>query len=327
MNKSTILELIESNSSDFTVYKIPKKSGGLRTIFALHSNRKEKYEDLKRELEFIEPHKNAVAYRKGYKIVDAVNKHKNFKWHYKFDFSDFFPSCTFEKIYPFFKDKMNGKMIAKMFWYYNRRVATQQGHPTSPMVTNIVMKPFDEYLTNTLNKRFKGKVAYTRYADDILISTNIRLDVKKLEKDLKRILKATKLDFLKLNSEKTAEMNRNGKVYFLGVCISNKGTLSLGHAARKEIINGMNALKHKIKAQQPIELDKMRDLLNKAVYYNAISENKIDVKAFLKSFILWEDIAKTRSLTGYAILTRLNSIRHLKKMKTDAHDFKWTKED
>lgn len=302
MKKQEILNLIKQNSEDFTVYRIPKKSGGLRTIFALHANKKEKYEELKRELELLEPHENAVAYRKNHTIKQAVEKHKEFQWHYKFDFSDFFPSCTFEHIYPIFRKKLSGKNIALMFWDYNRRVATQQGHPTSPAVSNLVMKPFDTYLTNTLNKKFKGKFAYTRYADDILISTHVRQDIKKLEKDLKRILKETKLNFLKLNSEKTAEMNRKGKVYFLGVCISNQGELTLGHAKRKTLINAMHAIEKAARTEKSISANKLKNTLNQIVYYNSVSNKKLEIKRWIRNIYI-----KTMGYEGYRILSWLNS--------------------
>lgn len=115
MKKQEILNLIEKNKEDFSIFQIPKKSGGIRRIFALKQEAKRKYEPLINELKLIEAHEDAVAYKKGITIKSTVEKHKNFNHHVKFDFSDFFPSFTFEHVYPRFRNKLEGKTLALMF--------------------------------------------------------------------------------------------------------------------------------------------------------------------------------------------------------------------
>ena len=47
------------------------------------------------------------------------------------------------------------------------------GYPCSPMISNTVMFTIDDNIVNLLSDRDKyGKVIYTRYADDLVISTD-----------------------------------------------------------------------------------------------------------------------------------------------------------
>lgn len=305
MTKKEILKLIELNKSDFSIFNIPKKSGGLRRIFALNENAKSKYVPLIKELDMLEAHEDAVAYRVGKTIKSTVEKHRNFNHHVKFDFSDFFPSFTFEHVYPRFRNKLDGKTLALMFWTAYSRTATQQGHPTSPKVTNLMMKPFDAYLKNALLKRFKGEVAYSRYADDILISTNIKASAAGLEKLIQKVLKETKLDFLKLNSKKTAEMHHKGKVFFLGICISNNRDLTVGHKLRKQTISKLKAIEKRFKDQREVRFEtaQLRDAINKAIYINSVVKNKINIEGFLNC--LHGEFDGTW-ISGYKLLVKIN---------------------
>lgn len=313
MTKKQILDLVKANKNDFTIFNIPKKSGGIRRVFALKKEAKAKYLPLIKDLEFLEPHEDAVAYKKNVTIKSTLEKHKNFNHHIKFDFSDFFPSFTFKEVYPRFRNKMSGTTLSLMFWEAYGKVATQQGHPTSPKVTNLMMKPFDTYLKNALLKRFKGKVAYSRYADDILISTNIKANVKGIEDLVKRILKETNLDFLQLNTKKTAEMHHKGKVYFLGVCISNDRKLTIGHTKRKYVINGLKALEKRIKKSSSLNVEKFKQLVNYAIYINSIAENKIEIEKFLNCIKGdWADQEKT----GFQILQIANNTKIVSKFET-----------
>lgn len=320
MTKKQILDLVKANKNDFTIFNIPKKSGGIRRVFALKKEAKAKYLPLIKELNLLEPHADAVAYKKKVTIKSTLEKHKNFNHHIKFDFSDFFPSFTFKEVYPRFRNRLDGKTLSLMFWEAYGKVATQQGHPTSPKVTNLMMKPFDTYLKNALLKRFKGKVAYSRYADDILISTNIKADAKGIEALVKKVLKETNLDFLQLNTKKTAEMHHKGKVYFLGVCVSNEKKLTIGHEKRKYVLNGLKVLEKRIKKFESLNIIKFRQLVNYAIYINSIVENKIEIGAFLNCISgRWG--AEDRS--GFQILQAANNLP--KPSKSDSYHVVWKK--
>ena len=49
------------------------------------------------------------------------------------------------------------------------------GYPSSPIISNIIMNDIDERITQLLSDEERyGNAVYTRYADDIVISTNKR---------------------------------------------------------------------------------------------------------------------------------------------------------
>ena len=100
----------------------------------------------------------------------------------KFDLEDFFPSISFKRIYGIFRSepyKFNKEIatfLAHICIYqssiYDKNEAgiLPQGAPTSPLLANLVCRSLDNELMK-LAKKYK--CIYTRYADDICISSNL----------------------------------------------------------------------------------------------------------------------------------------------------------
>jgi hypothetical protein len=98
------------------------------------------------------------------------------------------------------------------------------GAPTSPFIANRIMKNTDKKL-----KRISLFIKYTRYADDLIFSSEKRLD-KKLITKIADILK--KAGFC-LNYKKTYFMNSRRQV--TGVILTDKNKLSLGTTYKKKL--------------------------------------------------------------------------------------------
>ncbi len=113
--------------------------------------------------------KYATAYHKGAKLIDNANPHSNKKYLLKMDLSNFFDSITFMQVYcSTFNTKRYPKQIgAILTTLCCREDVLPQGAPTSPALSNIVMKSFDDYFGKWCEER---NFSYTRYCDDITVS-------------------------------------------------------------------------------------------------------------------------------------------------------------
>ena len=85
-------------AQSYNIFKIPKHSGGLRTISAPTGNLKLLLESLYTTLTnnhyTILPHDCAYAYTKGRDAYKALQRHTTSEWFLKLDIKDFFPSCN-----------------------------------------------------------------------------------------------------------------------------------------------------------------------------------------------------------------------------------------
>lgn len=157
----------------YTIFSIPKRSGGERKICAPITRLK----ILQRKLAFIL--KNVYKTKPcvcGF--VDGGSILKNAKNHtckvnlLNIDLTDFFPSINFGRVRGMFMAKPYNipprvaTILAQICCFNNE---LPQGAPTSPIVSNMICGKMDSEL-NRFAKR--NKCAYSRYADDITISTN-----------------------------------------------------------------------------------------------------------------------------------------------------------
>jgi hypothetical protein len=146
---------------------------------------------------------HAHAYIIGRNTYTNAETHVNKKISIKMDLKDFFHSIDFEKIdncryfseesreylHPdidVFIKAMYGNTALKIieipitiarfikdncFVKLNKKMVSGQGLPTSPAISNIVFAEIDSLLFESL-KQLDNEVSYSRYSDDITISTN-----------------------------------------------------------------------------------------------------------------------------------------------------------
>ena len=164
-----ILFVRKNNYIDFS---IKKKSGGYRKI---NAPRKELKQIQKRLLEVLynvyEFKECQQGFMRNKSIVTNAKNHINSNYILNLDLKDFFDTINFGRV--------RGLFLGKPF-YFNNEVATilakivtndnklPQGAPTSPIISNMICYILD----NNIEKYCKNyNCNYTRYADDITIST------------------------------------------------------------------------------------------------------------------------------------------------------------
>ncbi|CAM8665661.1 RT_Bac_retron_II domain containing protein [Comamonadaceae bacterium] len=148
-------------------------------------------------------HSASTAYSPGSKLVDAVKPHVECRWLIKIDITAFFDSISERRVYEVFLKigyqplvafeltRLCTQLSRETPWrsqhrwrnekslkydvigtYRNMRVGhLPQGAPTSPMLSNLIMWSFDEEMTALAKAQ---GFTYTRYADDIALSTRLQ---------------------------------------------------------------------------------------------------------------------------------------------------------
>ena len=189
-NKYRHLIDTKNKSSLYHSFYIPKRHGGLRQINAPKEELMLALRELKLLFEtrlFASYHTSAFAYIFGRCTVDAVKRHQqnNSRWFLKLDFHDFFGSTTPEflmlqlsTIFPYneiVKSVQGKKELTDALSLCFLNGGLPQGTPISPLLTNLMMIPFDHAVAKEMREH-SPHICYTRYADDILLSSDLAFE-------------------------------------------------------------------------------------------------------------------------------------------------------
>jgi hypothetical protein len=226
-------------------FLIPKHSGGMRRIDAPKPELKHLLRDIKNifedKLKFL-PHDRAFAYVKHRSTKDALTEHQRngSKWFLKLDMKDFFPSCTMEiimdamhKVFPFKilldnPDYFQDLLIITKLCLFNGSLP--QGTPMSPLLTNLVMVHYDYILYKELNDFEKQHFIYTRYADDLLISSKYDFDKEKVFNKVQEIIEP-----FRLKPEKTRYGSSAGRNWNLGLMLNKDNEITVGYKRKQRL--------------------------------------------------------------------------------------------
>lgn len=232
----------------YNTFCIPKKSKGLRRIDAPNEELMGALYSLKYIFEndfHALYHTSAFAYIKHRSIVDVLKRHQqnSSKWFAKLDFKDFFGSTTldfvmdmFSMIYPFSevirvpKGKEEFRKAMELAFLNG---GLPQGTPISPLITNIMMIPVDFKLYNSLREFDEKYFVYTRYADDLIISSRVDFKVRDIEKVVNDILSEFKAPF-RIKPEKTRYGSSAGSNWNLGLMLNKDNKITVGYKKKKQ---------------------------------------------------------------------------------------------
>lgn len=228
-------------------YNKKKSSGGLRRIDEpcdfLKDFMKDFVDLFVNDFNLLFPN-SSYAYVPGKNTKELVKAHKGNTLILHYDLKDFFKNCSFEaimsameKVYPFcVLDTTYLEPIVRVCMYdFNGKLGLPQGAPSSPFLSNVLMIPFDYYITNQI-----GEYHYTRYADDIFVSFGHPYDASKDFKKIKDILTVTlgmHLPTHKLNNKKCRfyDLHYTNGCWITGIMLNSNGDITIGHK-KKQIL-------------------------------------------------------------------------------------------
>lgn len=237
--------IIKSAPFRYRTYTIPKRSGGLREInhpaASLKIVQRWLVEKLLNELRV---HRSAMGYVEGLGIFQNAGMHRRSNFFVRYDFRDFFPSISEGVVSRY----INAEILANRFNHdldvvpvvvrlvcYSPKRGFQKrlsiGAPSSPHISNLVMYRFDEELSRAA---VSAGVVYTRYADDIYLSSGDRLRLEEFEPVMRRTLDK-EAPFVSVNENKIQRMSRRNRVSITGLKISSQRRVSVGRELKRSI--------------------------------------------------------------------------------------------
>ena len=168
----------------YTTFDIPKRSGGVRSIDAPNSRLKRLQRSLSKllygclsDIEAEDPRRNKIshAFRPGASIISNAKTHHRRRYVLNLDLKDFFPAFNFGRVRGFFLKNEHFRLAEPVATLLAQIACKDgklpQGSPCSPVITELMTHFLDIRLVKLAARH---KCTYTRYADDITISTNQR---------------------------------------------------------------------------------------------------------------------------------------------------------
>lgn len=289
----------ENRQNLYKRFWIPKKSkpdatkrSDMRQIDAPNDELKKALTELKEEIFeqgcLVKYHSSCFSYIKGRCSVDAVKRHQNnqSRWFLKLDLKNFFPNTTEEfifqqlsVIFPFteiIKRDDGIEALKKCINLCTLNGGLPQGTPISPLLTNIVMIPIDYTISKTLHN-LNGKYCYTRYADDMLISSPYKFDGMEIQNMIVKIFKTFKCPFW-LNKEKTRFGSSAGRNWNLGVMLNGDNKITIGHDRKRYLKAQLNNFILDYLNGKPWSLKQTQKFYGKIAYYRSIEPLYVDEK-------------------------------------------------
>lgn len=251
----SLLFFAYKNEQLYINYKIKKKSGGERIISAPAEALKTISAKINNQLQSIYQEslpKSSHGFVTDRDIVTNARNHISRKYVLNLDLEDFFGTINSGRIiglfrrYPFFFNKKLASVITGIVTYNN---SLPQGAPTSPVLSNMICLKLDRELT-----RFSESMGwkYSRYADDITISSNILSDklIQNVSSELiigSRILAIIKKNGFKINNKKTRLGLPGQSKWVTGIKVNE------GLNVSRKLIRQVRAMMHFLEQQKSLD--------------------------------------------------------------------------
>lgn len=216
----------------YKTFIIPKKSGGFRTIVAPDNELKNIQRAILKYLECLfVPNVNAMGFIRGKSIRNNAARHIGKNCVINLDLENFFPSITKKMLKTALQRELSDYIksneainticsLCTIPLESNTEVLAQ-GAPSSPFLSNVVMKEFDNDAEEFC--RSKGFV-YTRYADDLTISLDgSEKEALSLLSYFRQLIKGYGL---KINESKIKILTKGKRMEVTGIITNEKLNLS-----------------------------------------------------------------------------------------------------
>lgn len=279
----------EDKAPLYRSFKIPKRSGGLRQIDAPKDELMLALRELKFVLEkkcFASHHTAAFAYVKKRSPLIALKRHQanNSRWFLKLDFSNFFGNTSFEfltnqlkTIFPYseiMKTQRGAEALNKALSLCFLNGGLPQGTPISPTLTNMMMIPIDLEISRYA-RNHTPHLCYTRYADDLQISSEYSFDWRQVQTDIIGILQKFNAPF-SLKQEKTRYGSSAGRNWNLGLMLNKDNQITVGHQKKKQFKVMIYSLLNDYTKEIIWSVEDIQELQGLISYYKAIEKDAIE---------------------------------------------------
>lgn len=179
------------------------------------------------------------SYRKGVNAYDAVSKHSANSYFFQTDISGFFTSIDSTLVKKTIAESMHLSPILDIEEYLERIVDLVTvngilpiGFPSSPLISNACLYGFDKELSSYCKSK---DLIFTRYSDDIIISSLSRDSLSNIKDDVAGILHDCFEGKLSINESKSKFTHTGNKVKLLGMVILPNKKVTVDIKFKKEL--------------------------------------------------------------------------------------------
>lgn len=230
-------------------------------------------------LEYLPINQGVVfSYRKGFSAYDAVAKHARSKYFFQADISSFFANTDRDLIQ---KTILAGKdecpvldledAIERVLNLVCVNDSLPIGFPSSAPISNAILFEFDNAFAEYCRAE---ELIFTRYSDDIIVSTQTKDSISLVEQEVQKRLCANASVKFRLNSAKSRYFQVGGRIKILGMMILPNGKITIDSKLRSSMevllyfyINDRRSFTKMVEGDEAAGLDKLTGCLN---YANSI---------------------------------------------------------
>lgn len=149
--------------------------------------------------------------------LDVALSHKNNLYLLKLDIKDFYPSITGKMVYLQFREIGYNEQVSNLLTNIcTLEDSLPQGAPTSAYLANLICRRMDTRIAGYCNKH---NIVFTRYADDLMFSSDDRDALRHTYGVVRHIVED---EGFVLNSDKTHFAGNKSRKEVLGITINDK---------------------------------------------------------------------------------------------------------
>ena len=299
VSKERLRDIVLTANYRYKRYRIPKRTGGYRIIEHPTPDLKFLQRWLNREIFCALPvHGAAHAYRKGVGIAQNALVHVHNNYLLKIDFENFFPSVTSKDIRVLVVKHLCQKApnieeedILVILKTVCRRGVLTIGAPSSPILSNAVLYDFDCMVSNSCDEE---GINYSRYADDLFLSTDRPNVLAGLLEYIRGDLQQRISPRLKINDTKTVFTSRKRRRIVAGLVLTPQGELSIGRDNKRKIrtlihlysmgtlaveeVSYLRGYLAYVKSVEPKFIESVREKYGKSTIDNVMQETPTSIK-------------------------------------------------
>lgn len=278
-----------STYSHYTRFEIPKRSGGMRAIWApLPMLKQAQHWILHEILERLVVHGAAHGFLSGRSIATNAAEHCNSQLLVKLDIENFFPSISWKRVKGVFRKAGYPEQIAtllallcteapreivqdngKTYYVALAERCLPQGAPTSPALTNALCLRLDRRITGFADK---AGWRYTRYADDLTFSfaadNSQEADISRLLGTVKRILGE---EGFNVNVKKTHVIRQHQAQQVTGLIVNGTQAPRVSRSLKRQ----MRAALHNLQQGKGLKEGESLNRLKGYAAYIAMTEREL----------------------------------------------------
>lgn len=227
LNRKRLFDMMRGAEEHYRPIELKKKNGGTRLLHEPDRKLKQIQHTILRDILMkFSPSPYAKAYVRRRTLTDNAAPHVGRRYLLKLDIADFFGSIRFAQVYSaaFGREHFPRQVGVILTSFCCYKGVLPQGAPTSPALSNLVMRGFDDRIGQWCAQR---GVAYTRYSDDMTFSADEPL--YHVYQKVKAMLAEAGF---RLNEEKTRFVTSASRQSVTGLTVNEKVAVSRAYKRR-----------------------------------------------------------------------------------------------